>query len=103
MGNIDPSCETVCSIFEDCNVCCEQPNGSGSVVLVIGVCFILRFRPVAEKSKDELVALGFPQFTIEDFHATVSVYLFLSFGLHSTCLVHHHSIAGSYRRHQSVM
>lgn len=27
---------------------------------------------MAEKSKDELVALGFPQFTIEDFHATVS-------------------------------
>lgn len=28
-----------------------------------------RFRPLAEKSKDELVTLGFPQFTIEDFHS----------------------------------
>ncbi|ESO86824.1 hypothetical protein LOTGIDRAFT_220355 [Lottia gigantea] len=29
-----------------------------------------RFKEVASKSKDELVSLGFPQFTIEDFHDT---------------------------------
>ncbi|KAK6180862.1 hypothetical protein SNE40_008838 [Patella caerulea] len=29
-----------------------------------------RFKEIASKSKDELVALGFPQFTIEDFHET---------------------------------
>uniref|UniRef100_S4RNK6 Ubiquitin thioesterase n=1 Tax=Petromyzon marinus TaxID=7757 RepID=S4RNK6_PETMA len=29
-----------------------------------------RFKTVAAKSKDELVSLGFPEFTIEDFHST---------------------------------
>ncbi|XP_067680303.1 ubiquitin thioesterase OTUB1-like [Haliotis asinina] len=29
-----------------------------------------RFKEIASKSKDELVTLGFPQFTIEDFHET---------------------------------
>lgn len=29
-----------------------------------------RFKEVASKSKDELVTLGFPEFTIEDFHET---------------------------------
>jgi len=29
-----------------------------------------RFLDIAQKSKDELVALGFPQFTLEDFHDT---------------------------------
>ena len=31
----------------------------------------LRFKDIAQRSKDDLVALGFPQFTIEDFHDTV--------------------------------
>lgn len=30
------------------------------------------FRALAEQSKDRLVQLGFPQFTLEDFHDTVS-------------------------------
>lgn len=30
------------------------------------------FRNLAEQSKDRLVQLGFPQFTLEDFHDTVS-------------------------------
>lgn len=30
-----------------------------------------KFRDLALKSKDNLVALGFPQFTVEDFHDTV--------------------------------
>jgi len=29
-----------------------------------------RFTEIAQKSKDELIALGFPQFTLEDFHDT---------------------------------
>jgi ubiquitin thioesterase protein OTUB1 len=28
---------------------------------------------LAAKSKENLVALGFPQFTVEDFHDTVSI------------------------------
>lgn len=35
------------------------------------MCCICRFKEIASKSKDELVSLGFPQFTIEDFHDTV--------------------------------
>ncbi|KAK7506803.1 hypothetical protein BaRGS_00001654 [Batillaria attramentaria] len=31
---------------------------------------LARFKEIATKSKEELVALGFPQFTIEDFHET---------------------------------
>lgn len=31
-----------------------------------------KFRALAEESKDRLVRLGFPQFTLEDFHDTVS-------------------------------
>lgn len=30
------------------------------------------FRELAEKSKDRLIKLGFPQFTLEDFHDTVT-------------------------------
>jgi len=37
-----------------------------------------KFRDLALKSKDSLVALGFPQFTVEDFHDTVRC-LMLSF------------------------
>ena len=33
-----------------------------------------RFKSYATKTKDELVALGFPSFTIEDFHDVVSFY-----------------------------
>lgn len=36
-----------------------------------------KFRDLARKSKDSLVALGFPQFTVEDFHDTVSLYAFI--------------------------
>lgn len=32
-----------------------------------------RFHEVATGSKDNLVALGFPKFTVEDFHETVSI------------------------------
>jgi hypothetical protein len=39
---------------------------------------IFRFQVYAEKSKDELVALGFPQFTIEDFHDVVLNLSFLN-------------------------
>ena len=39
-----------------------------------------RFRNFAAKSKDELVTLGFPAFTVEDFHDTVS-----SWGKHESC------------------
>lgn len=35
-----------------------------------------KFRDLALKSKDNLVALGFPQFTVEDFHDTVRVCVF---------------------------
>lgn len=31
------------------------------------------FRQLAEDSKERLVKLGFPQFTLEDFHDTVSI------------------------------
>ena len=34
---------------------------------------ISRFKEVITKSKDSLVALGFPTFTIEDFHSVVCV------------------------------
>lgn len=30
------------------------------------------FRKISEESKDKLIKLGFPQFTLEDFHDTVS-------------------------------
>ena len=41
-----------------------------------------KFRELARKSKDNLVELGFPQFTVEDFHDTVNIdcqlfYIFL--------------------------
>lgn len=31
-----------------------------------------RFRELAQKSKERLVKLGFPEFTLEDFHGTVN-------------------------------
>lgn len=33
-----------------------------------------QFRQLAEKSKDKLISLGFPKFTLEDFHETVRKY-----------------------------
>ena len=33
-----------------------------------------KFKDLALKSKDNLVELGFPQFTVEDFHDTVIIY-----------------------------
>lgn len=36
-----------------------------------------KFRDLALKSKDSLVALGFPQFTVEDFHDTVRLDTFI--------------------------
>jgi hypothetical protein len=41
-----------------------------------------RFRNFASKSKDELITLGFPAFTVEDFHDTVR--LGKDMNLHST-------------------
>lgn len=38
-----------------------------------------RFQDIANKSKDELINLGFPQFTIEDFHETVSHFSFYDY------------------------
>ena len=38
-----------------------------------------RFYSYASKSKDNLVSLGFPSFTIEDFHDTVSDQICLRF------------------------
>lgn len=35
------------------------------------------FRDLAQQSKDHLIELGFPQFTLEDFHDTVSVGIFV--------------------------
>ena len=35
--------------------------------------YLSRFHEIAQKSKDDLVELGFPSFTIEDFHETVSI------------------------------
>ena len=44
-----------------------------------------RFKNIAAKSKDDLVSLGFPQFTIEDFHDTVSIWDIKHVGLtHNT-------------------
>lgn len=37
----------------------------------------LRFKELAEKSKDKLVQLGFPSFTLEDFHDTVRAYIYI--------------------------
>ena len=34
--------------------------------------FVHRFYKIAKDSKDELIALGFPKFTLEDFHDMVS-------------------------------
>lgn len=34
------------------------------------------FRKLAQDSKEKLVSLGFPEFTLEDFHVTVSLYIF---------------------------
>ena len=49
----------------------------------LNVCF--RFKNIAAKSKDDLVSLGFPQFTIEDFHDTVSIWDIKHVGLtHNT-------------------
>lgn len=46
------------------------------------------FKELALKSKDKLVALGFPQFTLEDFHDTVSTNK-LNFHLNSSlCPIH---------------
>lgn len=39
-----------------------------------------KFRDLAFKSKDNLVALGFPKFTVEDFHDTVSLFIFIDYG-----------------------
>lgn len=33
--------------------------------------FLCRFKEIAAKSKEELVSLGFPALTIEDFHDVV--------------------------------
>ena len=33
---------------------------------------IHRFKAVADRTKDDLIALGYPSYTVEDFHETVS-------------------------------
>lgn len=38
-----------------------------------------QFRQLAEKSKDKLISLGFPKFTLEDFHETVNQSTFNQF------------------------
>lgn len=38
-----------------------------------------KFRELALKSKESLVALGFPQFTVEDFHDTVNTFYYKSY------------------------
>jgi ubiquitin thioesterase protein OTUB1 len=43
------------------------------MALFFSLCVCIRFRDLAAKSKENLVALGFPQFTVEDFHDTVSI------------------------------
>ena len=44
------------------------------MTFILILCYIIffRFYTYASKSKDNLVSLGFPSFTIEDFHDTVS-------------------------------
>ena len=48
---------------------------------------LCRFFDIAQKSKDELVSLGFPQFTLEDFHDTVSNALILFLNIYNCGLV----------------
>lgn len=58
------------------------------------------FYKLAEVSKNSLVELGFPQFTVEDFYDTVSViyhYLIGSIGLHCIFLVVHGCFKTSWR------
>lgn len=43
-----------------------------------------RFKTLASQSKDELVSLGFPSFTIEDFHQVVSS---ISIYISSFCII----------------
>lgn len=38
-----------------------------------------KFYEIAKNSKEILVALGFPQFTVEDFYETVSILLFIAY------------------------
>lgn len=45
--------------------------------LISNVSAYQEFRKLAEESKDKLVQLGFPSFTLEDFHETVSRHTFL--------------------------
>ena len=41
--------------------------------LIVMMMILCRFHALIEASKQDLIALGFPQFTIEDFHDVVSV------------------------------
>jgi hypothetical protein len=68
-----------------------QPNNAKNFVIILFFCiyflveshshvfkliqlyFMFRFHEIAAKSKDDLVALGFPHFTVEDFHDTVRI------------------------------
>lgn len=43
-----------------------------SVLYTISL-LLFSFRELALKSKESLISLGFPQFTLEDFHDTVSM------------------------------
>lgn len=46
--------------------------GAHEIKCIHSTCIYIhfRFQDIANKSKDELINLGFPQFTIEDFHET---------------------------------
>ena len=41
-------------------------------VIMLFFTILSRFFETAQKSKDELIGLGYPKFTLEDFHDTVS-------------------------------
>ena len=55
------------SSHASCQVICSR----STCVIYLLLC---RFHALIEASKQDLIALGFPQFTIEDFHDVVSSY-----------------------------
>ena len=49
-----------------------RPSTQVCKIFVTFITLYYRFKTLASQSKDELVSLGFPSFTIEDFHQVVS-------------------------------
>ena len=45
-----------------------------NMIALFKLSLFFRFRNFAAKSKDELITLGFPAFTVEDFHDTVGLW-----------------------------